>query len=57
MAAEAPEAERFLDDAELLDRIENEMDQMICRHLLPQIGRQQPRGVPVDRNKTGSHAS
>jgi len=42
---------------ELLDGIENERHQMIRRHPLPQIGRQQHRGVSVDHYKAGSHAS
>jgi len=38
------------------DRIHDEVHEMILRHPIAQIGRQQKRGVVVDVDEAGRHA-
>jgi hypothetical protein len=45
-----------LPQIELLDRIDQKMHQMIRRHPIAQVRRQQQGGVTVDVHEFGSHA-
>jgi len=38
------------------DGIQDEVDEVIVRHPVAQIGRQEQRGVPVNGDETNSHA-
>ena len=55
LAAGAPLVDPNLTQVQCLDRIEDEVGQMIARNPIPEVGREKDGGVVVDDDEAGTH--